>query len=83
MSDQPKNDERFADGQADADPRTSDTLRTGVGAYDLNADNATVPADVPAVRSGDEDPPRAPSTPPSANTDLGDDILNRAQAESE
>ena len=34
-------DDRFADPQTDADPRTSDEGMTSVGAVDLNADTAT------------------------------------------
>lgn len=78
---EPKNDEHFADNQTDADPRTSNTTRTGVGASDTNADNALIPADVPSVRSGDADTPHAPSTPPSTNTDLTGDVMDaNAQA---
>ena len=76
MNDLKKNDEHFADNQTDADPRTSNTSRTGVGAYDINADNALVPADVPSVRSGDADSPHAPSTPSSVNDELGGDIMD-------
>jgi hypothetical protein len=71
-----KNDERFADNQTDADPRISQTSRTGAGAYDTNADNATIPADVPGVRGADEDSPAPPSTPPSVNSDLSGDITD-------
>jgi len=47
-------DDRFADPQTDADPRTSDEGMTSVGASDLNADTATQdkssPDTVPGVR---------------------------------
>ena len=49
-------DDRFADPQTDADPRTSDTGMTSIGASDLNADTATQNKEssdaVPGVRSG-------------------------------
>lgn len=49
-------DDRYADPEADEDPRTSDEGVTSVGATDLNADAATVdtssPESVPGVRRG-------------------------------
>jgi hypothetical protein len=74
MNERNKNEERYADPQADEDPRTADRGRTSVGATDLNADNATVPEDAPGVRRGDSDSPHAPRTAPSTNNDLEDDI---------
>jgi hypothetical protein len=73
-----KNDERYADPQADQDPRTSDTGRTSEGSYDLDADTATRPEDVPGVRRGDEDTPHPPSTPASENKNLSGDVLSGA-----
>ena len=77
MNQREKNDERFADPQADADPRTSDGGRTSAGACGLDADAATAPADAPGVRSGDEDSPAPPSTPSSINPDKAFDILSQ------
>jgi hypothetical protein len=74
MNERDKNEERYADPEADEDPRTSDHGRTSIGATDLNAGNATVPEDTPGVRSGDADSPTAPRVAPSTNDDLGDDI---------
>jgi hypothetical protein len=78
MSEKEKNDERYADPQADQDPRTSDTGRMSEGSSDLNADAGLLPQDVAGVRRGDEDTPHPPRTPASENKDLSGDVLSGA-----
>ena len=78
MSERDKNDGRYADPDADKDPRTSDEGYTSVGSSDVDADAAKVPLDTPAVRRGDEDTPRPQSTPTSVNTKLDGDVMDQA-----
>lgn len=71
-----KHDERFADPQADHDPRTADEGMTSIGASDLNSDQAKIPADVPGVRRGDADTLPVPRTAPAENSSLDGDLLD-------